>query len=439
MAGSAKPPRATSAVETVPDEGDDGLSLRVEGPEGTASFALPVRGEVAIGRADDCEVRVDDVKLSRRHFTLRVGAAIEVVDGGSRNGTRVRGAALDPGATVRVLPGETFHAGRCRFTVVGSSRSLSAAPVARTSADLDALVERFAKGDIPVLLLGETGVGKERLARNLHARSPRAAGPIVTIHCGALSEQLLESELFGHERGAFTGAVAAKPGLLESANGGTVFLDEVGDTPPALQVKLLRVIEQREVVRVGAVTPVPLDVRFVAATNRDLEGDVARGQFRSDLYYRLNGVTLRVPPLRDRVDEIRALADGFAREGRARLGWPPIEAELSGEVVSALQRQAWPGNVRELRSVIERALLLADRAPIGLAHLAVGDAATPKPADPPAPGEKAGSLKEHLRDEERRRIMDALERCGGNQTRAAELLEMPRRTLVERLRAYAKA
>ncbi len=441
MTRAGKPP--LSALETVPHEGDDGLSLRVDGPSGARSFTLPKSGEVAVGRADECEIQVDDVKLSRRHFTLRIGAAVEVVDAGSRNGTRVRGAKLATGGSARVLPGEPFQAGLSRFMVIGSSAARPAGPSARTSLELESQVERFAKGDVPVLILGETGVGKERLARLLHARSPRSAGPIVTVHCGALSETLLESELFGHERGAFTGATVTKPGLLESANGGTVFLDEVGDTPSALQVKLLRVLEQREVTRVGAVAPVPLDVRFVAATNRELEEEVARGRFRSDLFYRLNGVTLRVPPLRDRAEEIPALAETLAKDARARLGWTAQGAPLSEDVLHALRAYAWPGNVRELRGVIERALLLSEGAPIAKEHLAIGGEAPSMTHAAPASKRAAApppvrSLKDTLRDEERRRIEDALEKCGGNQTRAAELLKMPRRTLVERLRAYAK-
>jgi DNA-binding NtrC family response regulator len=412
-----------SALETVPSEDDGRLTLRVEGPNGVSMHPLPLRGEVTIGRAEDCGVQVDDRKLSRRHLTVRTGSGIEVVDAGSMNGTRVRGRKLAPGSSAKVLPGEAFEAGLCRFVVEGAPAHAAAVlPLA----ELDALATRLAGGDIPVLVLGETGVGKERLARAIHERSRRASGPFVPVHCGALAEPLLESELFGHERGAFTGAVATKIGLLEAASGGTVFLDEVGEMPPALQVKLLRVLEQREVTRVGAVTPVPLDVRVVSATNRDMDAEVARGRFRQDLFFRLRGAVLYVPPLRDRVDEIAPLATEFARGAGA---------ELTQEALDALVRQAWPGNVRELRSVVERAALLAAGAPIERTHLMIGEAE----ADTEAPREaapKPTSLKEQLKDEERRRILDALEASDGNQTKAAKLLGMPRRTLIERLRTY---
>jgi DNA-binding NtrC family response regulator len=412
-----------SALETIPSDDDGRLTLRVEGPNGVTLHPLPLRGEVTIGRAEDCSVQVDDRKLSRRHFTVRTGTGIEVIDAGSMNGTRVRGRKLAPGSSAKVLPGEAFEAGLCRFVVEGAPEGTRAA---LTLAELDALATRLAGGDLPILILGETGVGKERMARTLHARSRRALGPFVAVHCGALAEPLLESEIFGHERGAFTGAVATKVGLLEAANGGTVFLDEVGEMPPALQVKLLRVLEQREVTRVGAVAPVPLDVRFVSATNRDMDAEVARGRFRQDLFFRLRGAALYVPPLRDRMDEIVPLAEEFARASGA---------ELTAEAKQELSLQAWPGNVRELRSVIERAALLAGGAPITHEHLML-EASSTEPDAPRVEAPKATSLKEQLKDEERRRILDALEACEGNQTKAAKLLGMPRRTLIERLRTY---
>jgi hypothetical protein len=235
---------------------------------------------------------------------------------------------------------------------------------------LQRLVKRIAVGTISVLLLGETGVGKEVLAESLHNESLRSKKPFLRLNCAALTETLLESELFGHERGAFTGAVHAKPGLLETAQGGTVFLDEVGELPHSTQVKLLRVLEERKVFRVGALKPRPIDVRFISATNRDLETQVAMGAFRQDLFFRLNGIALVIPPLRERLDEIEGLAKAFiqsasAQAGRAR---PPV---LSLEALTLLRRYGWPGNIRELRNVIERAVLLCGDGPIALEHLPV--------------------------------------------------------------------
>jgi DNA-binding NtrC family response regulator len=307
---------------------------------------------------------------------------------------------------------------------------------------LHRLVERVAQGTISVLILGETGVGKEVLAETVHRLSPRAERPFLRLNCAALSESLLESELFGHERGAFTGALAAKPGLLETADGGTVFLDEVGEIPLAVQVKLLRVLEERRVTRVGSVKSRAIDVRFVAATNRDLEAEVERGLFRRDLYFRLNGIALTIPPLRERVGEIAQLALGFCAEA-ARSAGQPRAPELTPPALALLERYSWPGNIRELRNLIERAVLLSGGAPIALGHLPVekmGATLAPAPLSPfgeevTAPARPSG-LRGEIAVLERQRILDALERCAGNQTQAAKLLGVSRRTLVSRLAEY---
>ena len=290
-----------------------------------------------------------------------------------------------------------------------------------------ALAERAAAGTINVLILGETGAGKEVLARRIHRLSPRAGRPFVCVNCAALSEALLESELFGHERGAFTGAAQAKPGLLETAPGGTVFLDEVGELPAALQAKLLRVIETKEIVRVGSVRPRPIDVRFVAATNRDLEAEVAAGGFRRDLYFRLNGMTLTVPPLRERPGELRALCASFIADLAPSRRPRPA---LTPEALRLLERYAWPGNVRELRNVIERALLLAPGREITEEHLPVGTLTAPVLPAPAPPVEEAGA------GGERARILEALAACAGNQSRAARRLGISRKVLIARLDEY---
>ncbi len=223
-------------------------------------------------------------------------------------------------------------------------------------ARLEPLVNKVAASNISVLVLGETGVGKEVLARMIHERSPRADKPLVCLNCASLSESLLESELFGHEKGAFTGAVTAKAGLLESAGGGTAFLDEVGEMPLSLQAKLLRVLEQREVLRVGAVTPRAIDVRFVAATNRDLDHEISAGRFRQDLYFRLNGFAIVIPPLRERTEEIEALAKHFVALACKQSGRRPIG--IGSDALEVLRSYEWPGNIRELKNVIDRAVLL---------------------------------------------------------------------------------
>jgi DNA-binding NtrC family response regulator len=313
-------------------------------------------------------------------------------------------------------------------------------PVLRSDAmrELYRLADRAAAGHsaaglITVLVLGETGSGKEVLASWIHRRSPRANGPFLCINCAALTETLLESELFGHDKGAFTGAGAAKPGLLESAEGGTVFLDEVGEMNAALQTKLLRTIESREIMRVGGRSARPIDVRFIAATNRDLEAEVANKSFRQDLYFRLNGISLTVPPLRERSEDVAPLARRFlAQASRAARRRPP---RLSAEALELLQGYSWPGNIRELRNVIERALVMCEGGQIGAAHLPIEKlrlrpipqgATDPHAAQPHGDGD----------DAERRRIAEAMTAFGGNQTRVAATLGMARGTLIARLERY---
>ncbi len=333
----------------------------------------------------------------------------------------------------------------------------------RAMIQLRRVIERVAGGTLSVLLLGETGVGKEVLAEEVHRRSPRAGKPFLRLNCAAVTETLLESELFGHERGSFTGAVTSKPGLLETANGGTVFLDEIGEIAPSIQVKLLRVLEERKVMRVGALKAIPIDVRFVAATNRDLEAEIARGRFRQDLYYRLAGITLAIPPLRERTAEIAPLAQSFIAAAGAQ---SERRAQLGREALEVLESYSWPGNIRELRNVIERAVLLSGHGLIRPEHLpmdkmratyaayrpamieAAPPAATAAPpfaaappsaaAPPPPESPPAAHALEALYpgDAERERIISTLELCRGNQTKAAKVLGMSRRTLIYRLERY---
>jgi two-component system response regulator AtoC len=297
------------------------------------------------------------------------------------------------------------------------------------------LVARVARADISVLLQGETGVGKEVIAESIHRQSARVDGPFVKLNCAALTETLLESELFGHERGAFTGAIAAKPGLLEVAEGGVVFLDEVGELALATQAKLLRVLDDRTLMRVGGLQPRPIDVRIVSATNRDLDAEVRRNAFRLDLLYRLNAMSIVIPPLARR----------FLHDIAAKTDVPT--PRLTDAAQALLREYAWPGNVRELRNVIERAMVLAtsgtidaDDLPVDRMRPTFAFAAAPTAritVDAP-PGTQPGTRsRDSLASDERQQILDALEACHGNQTHAAKLLGVSRRTLINKLEKFA--
>ena len=567
------------------------LVLVVMGPTGTGSVPVPVQGTLVVGRAAECDVRVEDAKLSRRHAEIRSGATISVVDLGSRNGTFVRSERVPAHEPIALRVGDAIAIGSTLLTLQRASAterprhvwshgyfearleeecaraarqgapfavlrlrlkaervdtptrdtSLSAAtPLAEldgadmlasyaphdyealftgtSAADADALamelskkleaagasvalavaayprdgrtpealiehtsrclrqrtidpserpaasaqgaidrmgpvIQRVAAGVINVLVLGETGVGKDVLARRIHDLSPRAKMPLVSINCGALSESLLESELFGHEKGAFTGALQTKQGFLESANGGTVFLDEIGEMPLGLQVKLLRVLEQREVTRVGAVRPRIIDVRFIAATNRNLENAIVEGRFRQDLYFRLNGISLSLPPLRERVDEIEPLAIAFVDHACRAMGRSD-RPRIAADAMETILEYQWPGNIRELRNVIERAVLLCSGQVISRAHLPVEKmgavvARTAPPSTrsafgplPPSALQARSKTIPTVRalerpDDERQRVMDALEACAGNQSQAARVLGISRATLIRRIEEHA--
>jgi two-component system response regulator AtoC len=432
-----------------------------------ATHLLPPEGILVVGRAPEASVRVDDASVSRQHVRLHLGAVVQVEDLGSANGTRLGGNRLRPHVLTPLPPGQVVEIG-------GSWLMVANAPLARSTTrqlippvettqpptaplessqedglviqdqamrDLHRLIERAALSDITVLLLGETGVGKEVFARRIHALSPRASRPFLGLNCAAVAPSLFESELFGHERGAFTGAAQMKPGLLEAAEGGTVLLDEVGEMPLAIQVKLLRVLEERQVLRIGGTRPRAIDVRVLSATNRNLEADVAAGSFRRDLYFRLNSITVQIPALRDRPLEIEPLARKFASLAAQRLG--VATPEIDADVWERLRHHRWPGNIRQLRNVMERAVVLSERGRITVGalpaevdlgsepHQPAPDAGAAAPL-PRAPAPAVGSAD----DDERARILDALEKCAGNQTRAAAVLGISRRTLLNRLAEF---
>jgi DNA-binding NtrC family response regulator len=282
-----------------------------------------------------------------------------------------------------------------------------------------------------VLITGESGTGKELVAAALHQHSPRARGPFVKLHCAALAETILESELFGHERGAFTGAVARRDGRFQQADGGTLFLDEIGEISPAIQVKLLRFLQEHEFERVGGNQTIKVDVRVVAATNRDLKARVAEGKFREDLYYRLNVVTIEVPPLRDRVSDIPLLAMHFLKKYSQENG-----KTIGGFTDEALERLAaypWPGNVRELENAIERAVVVCRREVIGQADLAPAIAQAERRGPPGMPAVPGATLAEL----ERYAILKTLEHTGGSTSRASEILQISPRKIQYKLREYS--
>jgi two-component system response regulator AtoC len=452
-------PAYTGSVSSEP-----GYQVVVFSREEIRAYDLPTSGEVTIGRDEASTICLDDAAVSRRHAILRLGEAVEIEDLGGTNGTFVRQTAqAGPGNdTVHVnirqlvrrkanlavgdclLFGTAFvvlrHAPRMELPDLAPGVVVRD-PAMRT---LYAEAARVARASINVLLLGETGVGKEVFARSIHAHSPRASGPFMGINCGALAESLLESELFGSEKGAFTGAVA-RSGLFEAANGGTVFLDEVGELPLGTQVKLLRVLEERVVTRLGSTRPRPIDVRVLAATNRDVEADSRQGRLRPDLYFRLNGVALLIPPLRERPRELEALAGSFLSATCRDLERVPA-LKFSAAALEALRQHTWPGNVRELRNAVERAAVMCTESTILPEHLPPGllaairvpqtRTAVVEPSGPSTAATAAppgGSLQSEMRALERTRILETLERCGGNQSEAARQLGMPRRTLVSRL------
>jgi two-component system response regulator AtoC len=403
------------ASSTVP-----GVVLHVVVVDGDrlVTHPLPPSGTVSIGRGERCDVRLDDPTVSRHHARLHLGPALAIEDLGSANHTYFGEEPLAPNRRRSIAPGDQLRLGSALAVLQWRSPRVPLVPELGSEMQrIHALVERVAPSRLGVLILGETGVGKEVLAERIHRLSPRADRPFLRLHCAALTESLLESELFGHERGAFTGANAASIGLLASAHGGTVFLDEVGELPASTQVKLLQVLEARQVLPVGGVRARAIDVRFVAATNRDLDAEVARASFRQDLYFRLNGISLVVPPLRARLEEIGDLAAAFIASACQDLNHR--DKTLSPAALDLLRAHRWPGNIRELRNVIDRAVLLAPGDEIGPEHVMLGTT--------------AGAGKPDDRDAARRRIVDTLEHCGGNQTRAARMLGIGRRTLLERL------
>jgi DNA-binding NtrC family response regulator len=415
----------------------------------TAFIVRPRSHRLTVGRGVDCDVQLPDpsLLLSRRHLAIERRAGGVVVRDLSTHGTLLddqplgdQPGQLRAGAVVRLgdwslvlddTPGEGSAEESTRPMQEHTAPTLSPSlpgvigrsPVMLALSDQ---VARLARFDVPVLVTGETGTGKELVAQALHSLSVRRGGSLVALNCGAIHAGTAASELFGHARGAFTGADGPKVGVFERAGGGTVFLDELGELHPAQQAALLRVLETREVLPMGASRTVAVDFRLVAATHRELQSEVAGGRFREDLYYRIAVAGVRVPPLRERRGDLRLLAVHFLAE--ASVGPAP---PLLDDALDWLDGHRWPGNVRELRNVIQRALIASDGRAIGASLLELGarsfaPGAGQLAADGPAPDGR-GELM-------RARLTDALRRSGGNKTRAAALLGISRSTLYEQLR-----
>jgi transcriptional regulator with GAF, ATPase, and Fis domain len=413
---------------------------------GFATHTLPAAGKVTIGRLQECEIWVDHPSVSRKHAELLLGPQLRVVDLGSFNGTRVGGVRIAPN-TPTVVPPRTVVEIGSTFVVVESPTQEQAAPgtmrppppgqavdlvvADERMAQLHRLLRAVAQGTISVVLLGETGVGKEVMAQSIHRYSPRASRPFVTINCAAIPEALLESELFGHERGAFTGAVATRKGVFEEAHGGTLLIDEIGDLAPDLQPKLLRALERREVRRVGGNKWIEVDVRVLAATRRDLDAEVAAGRFRDDLFHRLAVARIELPPLRARRGDVRVLVERFCSEmrGDRRL--------LDDALLDAWDAEAWPGNVRELRNAVARRLALGeieeeadpdDAQTIPKHGAPVHETEDDLVARVLSLGLPLVQARERLvREFEARYVAHVLAQHGGNVTRAAEASGVARR------------
>ena len=336
---------------------------------------------------------------------------------------RRRGDALEAKARTEARPSR----------LLGGSRAIES---------IRALIARVAPTESTVLITGESGTGKEVVAREIHAASKAAQEPFVAVNIGGMHADLLESELFGHEKGAFTGADARKPGLFELAGKGTLFLDEIGDMPLPLQVKLLRVLQERRTRRLGGTRDIPIEARILSATNRDIDGLAAQGRFREDLYYRLDVVRIRIPPLRERREDIPVLAEHIIAKLADRMGRPPKRA--SEAVVSLLSGYDFPGNVRELENILERAMIYGEGEEVCVEDLdpalAKAGAVAPRPAsprpNPPREAPAAGAEGSSLESLEREAVRKALERCGGNRSKAALELGLSRRTIQYKIKRY---
>jgi transcriptional regulator with PAS, ATPase and Fis domain len=418
---------------------------------GVEVIALREGSSTTLGRAPDAEVHIDSPRVSRYHARLTFqDGQLEVADLGSRNGTRVNREVLRS-ASARVVGGDVLKVGPLEVVIARADQTAfgddanaleGGASAGGPDAELGAhgivvadpamvalfgVLKRLAPSPATVLILGETGAGKEVVAEQIHRLSPRAERPFVRLNCASLPDTLLESELFGHEKGAFTGADRQHVGYFEAADGGTLLLDEIGEIPLPLQAKLLRVLEQGRVARVGATKERPVDVRVICATHRDLTLEVQQGRFRQDLYYRISTFPIRVPPLRERPREIQLLADVLARRVARRAGLAP--SVITTAASAKLLAHTWPGNVRELRNVMEHAVVMANGGPIEPRHL-------PETLRGERVDDRPQAIRTQVADTERASIEAALLAESNNRTHAAKRLGISRRTLIYKMIKY---
>jgi DNA-binding NtrC family response regulator len=418
----------------------------VVGPEAGQEWRFE-HDVIRIGSARSADVGLSDNTVSRRHAEIvRTPEGVLLRDLGSTNGTFVGPIKV---REVFLGPDTLFRVGRTELHYRALDEVVQVAPMAThrfegmvgasvALREVFGVLDRVAPTGLTVLITGETGTGKELASRAVHARSRRAGGALVVFDCGAAPENLIESALFGHARGAFTGAVEARQGVFEAAHGGTIFLDEIGELPLELQPKLLRVLEQREVRRIGEHDPRPVDVRVVAATNRDLLAEVRAGRFREDLYYRLAVVEVRLPPLRERLADLPMLVNFLLERAPHNRG----VVGLTPEVQRLFESYRWPGNVRELHNVVERALPFCDREEITIDALPAALRAAAASRETRVPGAGAAarvpevqglsfrSAKDRIIEAfEKEYLLDLLERHGGNVSRAARAADMDRKTL----------
>lgn len=412
-------PLAVGTTEPLGVRMAERVSLTLVVGSGPGARRLPIDRALTVGSSSQCDLVLDDRAVSAVHcrFERRLGT-LSVRDLGSRNGTWVRGCAvlhteLGAGAVVRI--------GRTDLQIVprgrrGDARTEGMVAVSAGMLSVLGEVERYSRLSWPLLITGESGVGKEGVARGLHSRGSRAGGPFVALNAGGMASGVVESELFGHRKGAFTGAAMDRRGAFELADGGTLFLDEIGELPMALQARLLRVLETWSVRRVGGDRPRPVDVRLVCATHRDLRAMIEEGTFREDLYYRIHRLSIAVPPLRKRLEDVVPLAEHFLRKVAPEVG----ERALTSDAGAVLLSYDWPGNVRELRNVVCIAAASSPQAQIGALDIerAIARVSGPRPA----------------RLEGSRSMTEVVKQHGGNLSAAARALGIARTTLRDRLK-----